>query len=100
MEYDRAVRTVIAFALFAGLAMVSCKDDKPTPDATPPDDTAGAVCGAAATVEYLGVCTGDAECGTCVCRSFGHTMNCTLTCDGPEDCPAPSPGCSNGVCRL
>jgi hypothetical protein len=47
-------------------------------------------------------CMVNADCESMVCHNFPMQggLLCTLTCDGPEDCPAPSSGCNNmGFCR-
>ncbi|MEJ7599674.1 MAG: hypothetical protein WKG01_17335 [Kofleriaceae bacterium] len=95
LEYDDDVRIAITIALFSGVVFASCKDDKPTPDAGRIVD--GGTC--AGTLGLTEVCTNSDECATCVCRSFGHAMNCTQACDASNPCPAPSSGCSNGFCR-
>jgi hypothetical protein len=90
---------------FVTLLVGACKSDPPPkPDAPTVDasniDAPADLC-AGGTVAYLGTCTGAAECGSCVCQSFGHTSRCTIACTaGGDPCPAPSGGCgTNGFCR-
>ena len=89
-------RIVIILILLATALFSSCKDDgKPLPDTAPPIE-AGACVG---TLPFAQICTKDEDCTSCLCKNFIHAFACTLPCDGPEDCPASSPGCSNGLCR-
>jgi len=94
-------RIATALVLFSVALLASCDDDKPAPDAPPvPIDAsfdASSTCGG--TVAYLQLCTMDNDCESCVCKNFGHNMNCTKACTVPADCPAPSGGCSAGFCR-
>lgn len=86
---------VLVFSLATALLSACGGKDEPV-DAAPPAE-ASTVCGA--TAGYLATCTADSECGSCMCKSFGHSMVCTKACTGPADCPAPSGGCSAGFCR-
>jgi len=87
---------VLLLIWLAALLFASCSDDNPKPDAPPPGE-AGACVG---TLPFLATCTMNEECmGSCLCQSFGHTKQCTITCMNDPDCPAPSGGCTNGVCR-
>ena len=89
-------RIVVILILFATALFSSCKDDGKQPPDSAPMIEAGACVG---TVAFLAACTADDECTSCLCKSFGHSKVCTNACDGPEDCAAPSGGCSNGFCR-
>jgi hypothetical protein len=88
-------RILLTLVLLLGALLGGCNGDDPVPDSAPTGD--GAMC--AGTIAYLQACMNDDECTSCTCRSFGHSKVCTKTCNGPEDCPAPSGGCSNGLCR-
>lgn len=86
--------------LLASLFLFACDDDKPTVDASTIDSVpleAGAVCGAKPYLETG--CLNNDECESCICHGFGHTFACTIACTGPEDCPAPSTGCTGGFCQ-
>lgn len=100
-----SIAVVIAMVAASSFGLMSCKEDgepAPVEDAAPADDaavdTGPALCGEG-TAGFLDACTATAECGTCECRAFGHTMQCTATCTVPEDCPSPSRGCAGGYCR-
>lgn len=88
-------RIVVILIFLATTLFSSCKDDKPLPDAAPPIE-AGVCVG---TLAFSSICTKNEDCMSCLCKNFIHAFACTLECDGPEDCPASSPGCSNGLCR-
>jgi hypothetical protein len=91
-----ASRIALTLFLLATALLPACDGgDKPKPDSAVPGD--GAMC--AGTIAYLQPCTASDECTSCVCQSFGHSKICTKTCTLPEDCPAPSGGCSMGFCR-
>ena len=89
----RIAQTLILLA--TALLSACYSDDVRKPDASPPGD--GAMC--AGTIAYLQECMANDECTSCVCHSFGHVQVCTKTCTLPEDCPAPSGGCTDGFCR-
>ena len=92
---------LLGLAMAVGLSVPSCKGDEETPVDAPVNtiDAPANLC-MGGTVAYLGACTDAAQCGSCTCQAFGHGSICTVTCDGPEDCPAPSAGCSSGgYCR-
>lgn len=88
-------RILLTLVLLLGALLGGCNGDDPVPDSAPTGDAP--MC--AGTIAYLQACMNDDECTSCTCRSFGHSKVCTKTCNGPEDCPAPSGGCSNGLCR-
>ena len=91
-----ASRIALSLFLFAAALLPACDDTaKPKPDAAVTGD--GGMC--AGTTDYLQACTANEDCMSCVCQSFGHSKVCTKACTLPEDCPAPSGGCSNGFCR-
>lgn len=74
--------------------LAACGDDggsKPTPDA--------AACATPGQTAYLAVCTKNEDCQSCLCANFGHEMACTKMCTVDADCPSPSGGCTEGVCR-
>lgn len=99
------IAIVMAMAAASSIGLISCKEDgQPSPgqDAGPDDDggvDAGPnLCGDEGK-GFLDTCADSSECGTCECRAFGHSMQCTAMCEVPEDCPAPSRGCAAGYCR-
>lgn len=62
--------------------------------------TDGGECG---TAEFGDTCTGDEDCGTCVCFTFGDDSSlCTYECTSDDECPEGSRGrrCNSyGYCR-
>ncbi len=58
--------------------------------------------GGAALLPFMSSCEVDEQCETGLCYPFNAKgPHCTQACDGPEDCPAPSPGCNlMGVCKV
>ncbi len=87
-------------SLLLGMAMMlatACGND-PLPVADADIRMDGPMC--TGTIAFSEVCTADAECMSCRCVLFGHQKHCTLPCDGPEDCPAPSTGCVRNRCEL
>jgi len=85
-------RIAVLLAFFAAVLLACGNDPRPAPDAN-------GTCTAPGTTAYLQVCTMDSNCTSCLCKNFGHTTVCTKTCTGMSDCPAPSGGCTDGVCR-
>jgi hypothetical protein len=67
-------------------------DSKSAPDAN-------MTCAAPGATAYLAVCTANTDCQSCLCSNFGHEMACTKACTVDGDCPTPSGGCTQGVCR-
>lgn len=54
-----------------------------------------------ALLPYMSPCETDEQCETNLCFPFNAKgPHCTQACDGADDCPPPSPGCSNmSVCK-
>jgi hypothetical protein len=95
-----STRIAGSLVLVAAALLSACTDAKPPIDAGPMIDSnidSGSSCGG--TVAFLQACTMNEMCESCLCQNFGHSMVCTKTCMGPADCPAPSSGCTAGVCR-
>lgn len=91
-----ASRIALTLILLATALLPACSsEDKPNPDASAPGD--GAMC--AGTIDFLQTCTTNDECKTCLCQAFVHSKICTKACTGDADCPAPSGGCTQGICR-
>ena len=74
-------------------------DDPPAPtyDAGPYPDGGVLVCGDKPLYDS---CADGIECDSCLCFTSEGQTYCSQSCDGPEDCPAPSQGCNIlHVCR-
>jgi hypothetical protein len=95
------------------LLCVACSDD--TGNTPPPADAAAAAADAdpnapdampGAVLGFLEQCdVSNDQCDTSmdlICFAFNNKgPHCTHTCQGPEDCAAPSTGCSGmGVCKV
>jgi hypothetical protein len=87
-------RILLTLVLLLGALLGGCNGNDPIPDSPTGD---APMC--AGTVAFLQACMNDDECESCTCRTIGHSKICTKTCTGPADCPAPSSGCTNGLCR-
>ncbi len=48
---------------------------------------------------FTKVCSVNEDCQSCLCADFGHAKACSKSCTGDADCPAPSGGCTQNVCR-
>jgi hypothetical protein len=58
--------------------------------------------GGAELLPFTSPCESDEQCETGLCYSFAAKgPHCSQACDGPEDCPPPSPGCNGmGICKV
>ncbi len=83
-----------------GEAYGTCGFCGTTPGATPPAEGAGGG-GGGELAGFLEVCEVNEDCESALCHVYqAKGTFCTLGCDGPEDCPAPSSGCNMmGVCK-
>ena len=68
-------------------------------DAGPPE---AATSGDGGLLPFLASCAADTDCASNLCFAFNaFGPHCSIHCAKDNDCPAPSPGCSNkGVCKL
>ncbi|HEY4181334.1 MAG TPA: hypothetical protein VGM90_31025 [Kofleriaceae bacterium] len=93
------IRLTAAFFVAAAFTFAACKDD-PLPASQPMIDApvsdidapAGGTCGAS-TIDFLGVCTDNSQCGSCECHMIIHDSKCDKPCSSDADCPSPSRGC-------
>lgn len=94
LGYDRAVgsRITILLISFAAALLPACGSSTPAA-------SDGSTCANPGATAYLKTCVMNTDCASCLCQNFGHTTVCTKSCTGDADCPAPSGGCTNNVCR-
>lgn len=87
-------RSLLAL-VFAAASLIACQDD---PKPLAPIDASVDAGSCDGTAKLFETCLVSADCESCLCKSFGHAILCTQSCETADDCPDGHP-CDKGICQ-